>query len=211
MAITTYSELVSAIANWLDRSDLSSRIPEFITLAEGHLDRVLRSRELITRATANVDEQYENLPRDFAEEIRLSLTSSNLTFQLKSMSPASLIAQFPDNTQGTPRAYAIVGPQIQFAPVPDASANLTMELTYYSKVSFFALSDSNTTNVILDQHKDIYLYSALAEAAPFLMDDKAAQRYVALRDASVQRANQANDDASYGGTLQMTHGMRNIG
>lgn len=210
MAISTYAELQTAVANWLDRTDLSARIPEFITIAEVGLDRTLRARELISRATATVDEQYENLPRDFAQEIRLYLTSTSPTVQLKSMSPASLVQQFPNSSAGTPRAYAIVGPQIQFAPQPDASASITMELTYYSKVSSFALSDSNTSNVILDQHPDVYLYATLAEAAPFLMDDKAAQRYVNLREAAVARANEANDDASYGGTLSMQHGLRNI-
>ena len=34
MAITTFSELKTAVANWLDRSDLTDRIPEFIALAE---------------------------------------------------------------------------------------------------------------------------------------------------------------------------------
>ena len=34
MAITTYAELKTAISNWLDRTDLDDRIPEFIALAE---------------------------------------------------------------------------------------------------------------------------------------------------------------------------------
>jgi hypothetical protein len=31
MAITTYAELKTAAANWLSRSDLGSRIPEFVS------------------------------------------------------------------------------------------------------------------------------------------------------------------------------------
>ena len=34
MAITTYSELKTSIANFLDRDDLTSVIPDFISLAE---------------------------------------------------------------------------------------------------------------------------------------------------------------------------------
>ena len=34
MAITTYSELQSAIADWLNRSDLTSVITSFISLGE---------------------------------------------------------------------------------------------------------------------------------------------------------------------------------
>ena len=44
MAIGTYSELQTAVANWLDRSDLGSRIPEFITLSEARINRLLRVR-----------------------------------------------------------------------------------------------------------------------------------------------------------------------
>lgn len=206
--ITNYSELLTATANWLDRSDLTNRIPEFVALAEAGLDRTLRARELITRATATLDEEYENLPRDFAQEIRLVLTGTSPSIQLRSMSPAALVQQFPSNLAGTPRAYAIVGPQMQFAPKPGATAGLTIELTYYSKVSFYGLSSTNTTNVVLDEHPDVYLYATLSEAAPFLMDEKAERRFVSLREAAVERANLAGNDANYGGTLQMTHGMR---
>jgi hypothetical protein len=42
MAISTYAELQTAVANWLDRDDLTARIPEFITLAEAKIRRVAR-------------------------------------------------------------------------------------------------------------------------------------------------------------------------
>ena len=42
MAIGTYAELQTAVANWLDRDDLTDRIPEFIALAEAKMNRNLR-------------------------------------------------------------------------------------------------------------------------------------------------------------------------
>ena len=42
MAISTFAELKTAAANWLDRSDLTDRIPEFIALAEARFNRILR-------------------------------------------------------------------------------------------------------------------------------------------------------------------------
>ena len=42
MAINTYATLQTAVANWLDRSDLTDRIPEFIALAEARMHRTLR-------------------------------------------------------------------------------------------------------------------------------------------------------------------------
>lgn len=46
MAITTYATLKTAVANWLSRSDLTSRIPEGIALAENRLAQDLRVRAM---------------------------------------------------------------------------------------------------------------------------------------------------------------------
>ena len=48
MAINSYSTLQTAVSNWLDRDDLSDRIPEFISLAEATFNRVLRIRAMET-------------------------------------------------------------------------------------------------------------------------------------------------------------------
>ena len=53
MAIGTYAELQTAVANWLGRDDLTARIPEFIDLAEARLSRELETREQEKRATAS--------------------------------------------------------------------------------------------------------------------------------------------------------------
>ena len=51
MAITTYTELKSAVANHLARTDLTSVIPDFISLAEARLSRELETRDQEKRAT----------------------------------------------------------------------------------------------------------------------------------------------------------------
>ena len=51
MAIGTYAELQTAVANWLDRGDLTDRIQEFIDLAEARINRNLRLRLMETTAT----------------------------------------------------------------------------------------------------------------------------------------------------------------
>ena len=43
MAISTKAELKTAAANWLNRSDLSDRLDEFIELAEASLNMNLRT------------------------------------------------------------------------------------------------------------------------------------------------------------------------
>ena len=51
MALGTFTELKDAIADWLDRSDLTARIPDFIALAEARINRELRIRPMEVRST----------------------------------------------------------------------------------------------------------------------------------------------------------------
>ena len=72
MAITTYSELKTAVADWLNRSDLTTAIPNFISLAEAQMTRQIRHRKMVTRATATMDTPYFAVPSDWKETIRFS-------------------------------------------------------------------------------------------------------------------------------------------
>ena len=62
MSLSTYSEIKTSIANYLNRDDLTSVIPDFISLTENRLDRELRVRVNMTRAetttTANRTKKY---------------------------------------------------------------------------------------------------------------------------------------------------------
>ena len=50
MAFSNYTELQTSVADWLDRDDLTARIPDFITLAEARFNRLLRIRSMETEA-----------------------------------------------------------------------------------------------------------------------------------------------------------------
>ena len=57
MALTNYSELKSSIADFLNRDDLTSVIPTFISLAEAQFARDLRHYKMENRATGTIDSQ----------------------------------------------------------------------------------------------------------------------------------------------------------
>ena len=71
----TFDELKSNIADWLNRTDLTSVIPTFITLAEARLNRQLRTTNQYTRATLTSDDQFLTMPTDFLEMRHLRMTS----------------------------------------------------------------------------------------------------------------------------------------
>ena len=57
----TYTELKTNIANYLNRSDLTDQLDMFIDNVEGELNRRIRTKEMIKRATATADSQYLSL------------------------------------------------------------------------------------------------------------------------------------------------------
>ena len=69
MAIGTYAELQTAVANWLDRSDLTDRIQEFIDLSEARINRNLRLRLMETTATGTLvaGTRDYTLPTDYIQ------------------------------------------------------------------------------------------------------------------------------------------------
>ena len=167
MAITTYAELQTALANWLDRSDLTSRIPEFIALAEAQMNRMLRDRNQQSVSNASVSTEYFSLPTDFAEAIDLTVVLNGVSQSLSLTDTATIAAQkAPTSFTSWPRYYAIVGTQAQLYPAPDTTYNAT--LTYITRVP--ALTNSNTSNWVLVGAPDAYLYGAQAQAAVYLRD-----------------------------------------
>ena len=54
MAITTYSNLKTTIASYLNREDLTAYLGDFITLAESRLNRELRVREMVEINTSTI-------------------------------------------------------------------------------------------------------------------------------------------------------------
>jgi hypothetical protein len=200
MALSTYSELKTSVADWLNRSDLTSAVPDFISLAEAQVERRLRTRQMIVRATATIDSEYSAVPADFLEARTLKLQTNPVTpMQFETIdSLDDLSTQYI--AAGKPRFFSIVGGQIRTVPIADSS--YTAELVYYAKLS--KLSDSNTTNWLLTASPDIYLYGALMQAAPYLKDDARIGTWSQMYLTALQDLQTADDRGSTsGGALIM--------
>jgi hypothetical protein len=197
MAISTYTELKTSIASWLNRDDLTSVIPDFISLAEAGINRDLRHYKMIERADATLDSRYVQLPADWMETVRFSITSGN-TYRLELVSRDDMLEyrQKTANTSGRPRFYANIGDTIEVFPTPDA--DYTMQLQYYAKTP--ALSDSNASNWLLLDAPDVYLYGTLIQSAPYLQDDARTQTWAALYAAALQSLQKASDDTRFAGS-----------
>lgn len=176
MAITTYSELKTAIADWLNRDDLTSTIPNFIALAEAQMNRTIRHRKMVTRSTATLDTPYFAVPSDWMENIRFLLNTNPVT-PLLYVTPEQMIEdQQVYSSSGQPLFFTMIGQQFEVLPTPDSS--YSAELLYYAKIP--SLSDAAPTNWLLTESPDIYLYAALVQSAPYLKEDERVQVWASL-------------------------------
>ena len=201
MAITTYSELKTAIANWLDRTDLDDRIPEFIQLAEARHRRDFKIRRMETRVTASTiaDTEYYSLPDNFVAMRNIQLNTDPKT-ALEYMTPEQMDRVRGGSSTGKPKAYSIIGNNFQLRPIPDGVYQI--EMLYYKY--FTALSDSNTTNDMLTYHPDAYLYGALVEAEPYLQNDKRIQTWAGFYDRAKQDIISSNERDRHSGVAPTT-------
>ena len=201
MALTTYNELKTSIGDWLNRSDLTTAIPDFISLAEAQIERTLRTRQMIVRANASFDAQYGAVPSDFLEVKSLKLTSTNPQTPLSFLSIDALDAEMTKYTaSGKPKFFGVVGGQFRIVPTPDA--NYTTELTYYAKLT--KLSTSVASNWLLSSSPDIYLYGSLLQAAPYLQDDARIQTWATLYERALNDLQTADDRGSSSGGALLT-------
>jgi hypothetical protein len=196
MSYTSYSDLKTAIAGYLARSDLATQIPDFIRLAELRLRRDLRIRQMlksVTTATVAGDSTVE-LPSDFLE-VRDFVVIGNPVQPLNYSSPSA----FNRNTRsweiGKPLDYTILANDFQLAPVPDAV--YTVKMLYFASPTF--LSDSNTSNVFLANTPDALLYAALLEAEPYLMNDARLNTWGSMFDRAMSSITRSDQQGQYSG------------
>lgn len=195
MAISNYAELKSAVADWLNRADLTSAIPNFVALAEAKFNRDLRTRQQVKRAYATLTGQYIQLPTDWAEGINLQLNVNPvrvLDFVTTDQADRIKARRYGDTDAD---AYTIVGSQLEVIPV--VGDDTEIEMAYYAKVP--ALSDSNTTNWLLTEWPDLYLYGTLVHAAPYLREDDRIATWKGLADQLTEEIRLSDERAKHSG------------
>ena len=202
MAIGTFAQLKTAAANWLDRSDLTDRIPEFIVLAEARFNRILRIRDMETVSTAistAAGTREYSLSTGFVQMKEFHLTTDPLT-PLAYITPEMMTRLWAGSSKGKPEVFTIIADNVRLGPNPDAV--YTTSMLYYK--TFTALSDSATTNDMLTNNPDVYLYGTLLEAEPFIMNDQRVQLWgMAFEKAIGDIQKQDNKDRHSGSQLRV--------
>lgn len=167
MSIANYSDLKTAVANWLNRSDLTSYVSDIVMLGEAKIYRELRIRAMETALSDTIASGVIAVPSDYIE-MKHAYVDGSSTESLQRVSLERMYETYPTRSaDGKPKFYAREAGNFIFGPYPDSG--YTVKGVYYKRMT--ALSDSNTTNWFTTNAPDILLWASLVEAEAFIKND----------------------------------------
>lgn len=194
MALNTLSAVKTAALTGLERDDLSSYADDFITMAEGHFNRNLRHRKMITSTDLSPTSNVYTLPTDYLQAIRVVEKAAQRR-ELKSIPVGVADQYYPGQTAGLASDYTIVGSSLTAFPL---SSN-DIELTYYQKIPTLI---SNDPNWLLTEAPQLYYRGIQMEALIFVneADTTRFKTIAQLVEMIIAELNGQSDLALYSNT-----------
>ena len=190
MAISNYGELKTSVASWLNKTNLTSVIPDFIALAEVDMRRDLRLAAMETLATGTLAGETLAHPDRFLEARRLIVGDDVYEYKTPTEYQALEDSGY--------RVFTSIGTNLY---ILGAAAGDSYSLIY--KAGFAALTGDGNTNWILTNAPDIYLAGACRHGAAYLKEKDAELDWAARYSAGVERENRVARNALYPGPLRV--------
>ena len=196
MALANYVDLQASIASWSHRTDLTTLLPDIVTLAEARISRDIRLRKQITTTTLTCvsGTQSVSLPTDWLEFENISVSTSP-SRQLVYVTVEQLDATYSSSVTGTPSFYTIEGDTVLFGPIPDAAYSIAA--VYYAR---FASLITSSTNWLMTTHPNIYLHACLVEVFSYLRDKDQIAFWLSQYLAGVKALQDQDDEAMHSGS-----------
>jgi hypothetical protein len=200
MSITTYGELKTFLTTFGHRSDLTARIPDFVTQAESMIAQEVRAIELVTVATLDetdrVDAGVYSLPTDWLGARQVFSTQGELR-------PVGL-AELRRYVASAPVfQFATYGTQIEFRGVPATDAEI--ELLYYARPAAF--SADGDSNALLLAYPGLYTHASMHWLHLFTQDMELADQHLKLFMSMVERVNELANRQRGSGSVAAPHNL----
>ena len=178
MAISTYAELQAAVLDWMARNDVTSSTGDFVTLAEARINRKLGpiTTDATLTGTAGsrrIDISSLSLVQPLALHVVIDGDERPVSFRPDGSFP------YVDES-ARPQFAAFEGTSIDFDCLLDEP--YSFRLTYQVRL---ALSDTVTTNWLLEQHPDLYLAACISWGGLYIKNDGEAAKWRVLADEAL--------------------------
>lgn len=162
-----YTELKTNIADYLHRTDLTSKLDTFISLAEAFLFRELNVSDLEISVTGTTTGSMIALPADFGTLSKITVTNAGREIELDHATPARWFTR----SSGQPIGYILQDGAITLSPAPDTGYPYTL---HYTPV-IAPLSATVSTNWLLDKAPDLYLLACQYQGSKYVGDTATLQ------------------------------------
>jgi len=165
--ITDYAALQAAMSNWAlpggPLEEFEAERGNFIRLAEARFDLELRCHNMIGTSNVTSSSGLISVPSDWLETVDINVFVSGRGWVPISSLTLNLSGA-RTTTPGRVAGFSMMDGAIRVQPVPNTDTQY--ELVYYRKLS--KLSDTVTSNWILQLHPNLYLFAALANSGAYL-------------------------------------------
>lgn len=193
--MANYGTLKAQVATWLNRGDLTSNIPTYISAGLARVNLELQiaggivDQQQVAYANTTAGQDSLAVPNDYQALRYIKVTDSSAVADvLETVIYDQLIDTYGDQSTGVPEQVAIFDGAFIFRPIPDGAYRV--QIGYIKKYADFA-NDSDT-NWLLNNAGNLLLYAACLEAAPQLNDDPRMSTWVSTYQRSMQLLIDAN-------------------
>ena len=191
MALTNYSDLQTAVATELNLGTdalATAVIQDAIVRAESKINRRTRAREAEQLSTATLDSssRYLSVPTGMIELLNIKIkvaTAPDSKYEtVRYISPERMV-DFYDSQNWV---YTLRD-ELEFNKAP--SNNHTVQMHYFKQWDL----PTDSTNWLMTNYPDIYLYGALAECEMHVQNDMRVAMWKALFDQAIVELNERDE------------------
>lgn len=190
MALTTYAELQTSVITELDRTgntEFTTAVPDFVNRCESKLNRKLRLREMeqLAYATYSVGtnalaDRLLAMPSGYVELIpplrgKVATADDTTYEEIPYVDPGKISLHYGSATTAGQLRYTLRD-QLEFSAPVGSEHTIMMHF-----IKGWDLA-TDTTNWLLTNYPDAYLYGTLMEASVFIIDDTRAAGWKLLFD-----------------------------
>lgn len=197
--VTSYTTLLTAVSDYLNRADLTTFIPGFVQNWEERFFRQPKNfgRWMEVSADPVIASGVIAVPAAYLG-LKYAYVSGNPSSRLDRVSINQLYGTYPrGSSPSLPFWIAREGASFVFGPVPDD--DYTIHILYWAKQTLMrSFAADAAAHWIIVNAPDMALYGALLEASPFLLNDDRVPLWAAAYDVAVSdyRDLQKEEDVS---------------
>jgi hypothetical protein len=191
-ALADYLDLRLAVADHVGNRGLSDVMPRLVQTAEAYLNKELRCRQQVTYATLVFADGAAPLPADFLEIITVFDDFNNPMRATQLADQRRLGSMYS--------RYSIDGTNIN---INGYTGN--RDIQYYAKLATLTASPT-TSNWLLADYPEVYLYAVGLQAAKFLKEVDLAQATKTLLDAAMSELRVGDERARWANSTVRVQG-----